>query len=299
MASPNDPRIMLMGEPAFAAAARLMASSHKCTVDTNLGPVTLVPGTVWERERVLLDCSPMTVHYMVGTKLYEWGTQAFIRDQYLNGLSRGATQARWLVNVAKAEMEFLMGLLVPIWGVAGITAAKLITIYGANQKEFVELQKYLPLIKDDLDILKREVPTLYNAVMNKAQHDFLVHLPEGITATEIAFWLGRMIRGAAAALPNLTVAAFTKILASVTALVALGKSIPIAAHAADATIKAVDIVEEFKKAQTAVTREEAEAIAKEMMKSKQSKEALKRLEINIKAVLPSIQAILKAFGKVF
>lgn len=90
-----------MGPSAVSATAKLMLTARPITVTTPLGVVQLVPGSVWQENRVLIDCSETVVHYMVGSELYECTTQNFVRDAFLNALALGASRAQWLVHVAR------------------------------------------------------------------------------------------------------------------------------------------------------------------------------------------------------
>jgi hypothetical protein len=160
----------------------------------------------------------MTVHYMVGTQLYEASTQQFVRDAWLSGLIQGASQAQWLVHLAKVEKEFLMGLFVPITGILGLLCAQLVVVYANHREAFKVVREELSKVMHDAKIVRRENPTLTDKVLNKVGGELIANLPEGISAKDVAFWLGRVLKGSAA-LPDIRATALTKVLAVVTTLV--------------------------------------------------------------------------------
>jgi hypothetical protein len=265
-------------------------------VTSSFGVVDLVPGSVWQGNRVLIDCSDMVVHYMVGTQLYEWNTQLFLRDAWLGGIGIGASQAQWLVHVAKIEREFLMGLFVPVAGIIGLTCAQIVVVYSNHRKACATIQQNAPAIIGDFKILRREAPTLYNKIFHKVAGEMVSHIPDGVSAEDIAFWLGRILKGVAA-LPDIKASAISKILAVVTTLVALTHSPGIATHSIVAAIKQADIEAELRKLQIEVTGPDAAKIALEFNAAKESKHALNRLQGALKATVPSVVEIFEAWEK--
>ena len=295
MTSTQHPKLLLMGPSAVTATAKLMLSARPTRVNSSFGVVDLVPGSVWQGNRVLIDCSDMVVHYMVGTQLYEWNTQSFVRDAWLTGMGIGASQAQWLVHLAKVEREFAMGLFVPVAGIIGLTCAQILVVYANHRKAFAIVQKHASGIIADLRILRRENPTLCEKVLAKVGGEIVSHIPDGISAEDIAFWLGRILKGAIGALPDLKATKLAKILVTVTAIVGLTHSLGISARSGQAAVKQADVETTLKQLQVAVTSADAAKIALELNAAKDSKQALKRLQESITAVMPSVLEIFEAW----
>jgi hypothetical protein len=168
-----------MGPSAVSATAQLMMTARPTKVTTSLGVVELIPGSVWHENRVLIDCSEMVVHYMVGTQLYECSTQTFVRDAYLNALALGASRAQWLVHVAKIEREFLMGMFVPVAGIIELTCAQILVVYTNHRSACAIVLENSPKIIAELKTIRREVPTLYSKVFTRVAGEIVSTYPTG------------------------------------------------------------------------------------------------------------------------
>jgi len=294
--APNPaPRLLLMGTAAVSATSKLMLTAQPMRVNSPFGMVDLVPGSVWQGNRVLIDCSDMVVHYMVGTQLYEMGTQMFLRDAWLNGLIT-ASQAQWLVHVAKIEKEFLMGLFVPIAGIMALHCAQVVVVYANHREAFRVVLEQLPGIMGDLKILRKENPTLSRTVFDKTVGELISHIPEGIGAEDIAFWLGRILKGVGA-LPDIKATALAKVLAIVTTLVALAHAPGMAGKGTVHAIKHADVEAAMKKLQIHIDQATATTIARELGHAKGSPQALERLQVSLTKVLPFVQEIFAAWEK--
>jgi hypothetical protein len=103
----EGPRLINSGKEAMVAVAQVLPKSQALRVQTSQGPVDLKPGTIWNGNRMLVTASPSTVVYAIDDRLYEWGTGAFIRDEWLNALSLGASRASHWVTIAQIEVALL------------------------------------------------------------------------------------------------------------------------------------------------------------------------------------------------
>lgn len=303
-----QPRVLLTGAAAVSAAAKLLPTARAMTVNSSLGQVRLVPGTVWGGDKVLIDCSDMVVHYMDGAQLYECPTQMFVRDDMLRAIASGGAKAEWLVELAKIEQDFLFGLFVPAYGMVGLTCAKVLVVYANHRPAFAAARKYLPSIVSDLLILKRENPTLFRVVFGRAGGEIITNLPRGVSAEDIAFWAGRIImglyaltKGSLSAPPMvpapLTAAGITKVFVIVTTLVGLLHASGMAVRAGGIAIKQASLEAELKKLQLFISSIEANHIVMEMKQAHQSRTALLRLKDSMPAVLPSLQELAVAWRK--
>src|SRR5262245_33795917 len=77
-----------------------MVTARPVRVSSSFGPVDLVPGAIWQRDKMLVGCGDMVVHYISGEQLFEWNTMTLVRDTWLTGLQHGAARARWLCRPA-------------------------------------------------------------------------------------------------------------------------------------------------------------------------------------------------------
>lgn len=304
MPATMQPKLLLSGPNAVSAAAKLMLTARPVRVSSSFGPVDLVPGAIWQRDKMLVDCGEMVVHYLAGAQLYEWSTQIMVRDTWLTGLQHGAARARWLIHVAKVERDLLFGMFVPVYGMIGLMCARILVVYSNHRPAFATIQKYYGPIMTDLKIVKTECPVLFGKVFEKVALEVVGDIKDGVSAEDIAFWLGRIYMGVMALpragmmdVPNITAAGLFKVLRTVTLLVGLLHAPGMAIRGTKAAIEQADIDKVLKELQQVVTPAEGVQIALELQNAKQSKAALERLKTNITAVKPSCDEVFEAWEK--
>ena len=294
----DGPKLINSGKEAMAAVAKVLPTSQQIRVQSSLGPVDLKPGTIWSGNRMLVVASPSTVVYAVDDRLYEWGTGAFIRDEWLNALGTGASRASHWVTVAQIEIALLTGIFVPWYVLLGLSCAKAGLFYKGNQHAVDEAFRQAPKVIQLLQDLRRRSPTLFNVLMKSAARELIVSLPSGVTGEDVAFFVGRVIKGAAAAGPELTFGALMKIVATVAALVTATHLPTIAAHAVAqaAAQKAGDLKRALQQAGYTVTDAEARAILTEVLSKPDTPAMLRQLEIACKALIPTLTQLKSAYG---
>jgi hypothetical protein len=294
----NGPKLINSGQPAMAAVAKVLPSAKPITVPSSLGTVELKPGTIWSGNRMLVVATPTSVVYSVDDRLYEWGTGSFVRDEYLNAFPTAAASASHWVTIAQVEFALLSGIFVPWYVLLGMSCAKAGLFYKTNQQVVDEAFRQGPKVLKLLQDLRRRSPTLFDALMKSAAKDLLANLPSGVSAEDVAFFVGRVIKGAAAAGPELTIGALVKIVATVAALVTATHLPSIAAHTAAhaAGQKAAELKRALAASGYTVTDAEAKAIVKEVMSQPDTHAMLRQLEQACKALVPTLTQLKSAYG---
>jgi len=282
----------MSGEEAMRVAAQVLATSHAVTVPSSLGDVVLRPGQLFSNDRLLISPSWSTVYFTIGDRLYEMGTAAFLRDEWLNAMSAGMQKAAWLIPIAKAEMALLAGFFVPWYLMLGVACAKTTAIYVDHKEQFAVVWKHAPKALEALQKLRREHPTFFNKIMSKVAHDTFTHLPDGVTGEDVGFFVGRVLHGIDG-LPEVTIGAIIKVTASVAWKITLLHLPNVIAHAAEAA--AHQHAEEFRAYLQGigytVTVDEATAILKDAIARRDLEATLQQLEQACKALAPSFQEL--------
>ncbi|MDB4975002.1 MAG: hypothetical protein JWN48_3343 [Myxococcaceae bacterium] len=280
------------------AASQLLATAHPLSYTSNLGPVFLKPGATWSGERVLLYPAPMYIQYAVGDRIYEWSTSNFVRDEYLTAISRGAMRADGMVTLAKAEFQFFLGLFAPAYIVLGLTCAKVMMFHRAHRREFRLVSEHLPQVIAQIQALKARYPKLYDRILRQVGSAVFEHLPDGIGAEDVAFWLGRIIRGVAGA-PELTIAAFARVVGMVTLLVSVTHAPMVTAHAGAAAAEGAlgQVEQQLEAGGYHLSRAELKTILNDVATQPDAQAMLKQLQTSLSAVLPSLQQLARAYQR--
>jgi hypothetical protein len=294
----DGPKLINSGKLAMAAVAKVLPTARAITVQSNMGRVELKPGTIWSGNRLLVVATPSSVIYAVDDRLYEWGTGAFVQSEWLNAFSVGAARASHWVTIAQIEFALLSGIFVPWYVLLGMSCAKAGLFYKANQRNVDEAFRQAPKVLRLLQDLRRRSPTLFDALLKSAAKDLVVDLPSGVSGEDVAFFVGRVIRGAAGAGPELTVGALVKIIATVAGLVTATHLPAIAAHtvAHAAAQKAAELKRALTAAGYSVTEAEAKAILNELLAQRDATAMLQQLELACKALLPTLRQLKNAYG---
>ena len=184
----------------------------------------------------------------------------------------------------------------PWYVMLGLVCAQISLFYIEHREVVNEAFERTPPVIRAIDDLRTKHPVLFEKLLKKVAFELLVNLPKGVTANDIAFFLGRVIRGGAAAAPNIGILAISRIVV-VTAAVVGALHLPnIAAHtvASEAKKHAAEYQRKLSEAGYTVTLEEAEAILKDSLSRGDPKQSLEALERAINALLPSLEQVSKA-----
>lgn len=260
----------------------------------------LRPGTLWTGERMLVSATSMTVCYTIGDRLYEWGTSQFVRDEYLNAMSVGASRAMPMVYLAQVEMALLQGIFVPWYLLLGLGVAKVGFFYKRNQREVDEVFRQTPTALRLLQELRQRHPKLFAQFTKTAVKEIVADLPAGVTGEDVAFFVGRVIKGAAG-LPELALGSVVRLAATVGGIVAATHLPGIAAHGVAAAAKdsAAEIRTRLAEQGIAVSDVEARAMLQDLRSDREVVQKLRQLETvsrDLAPLLSRLQVALRSGG---
>jgi hypothetical protein len=294
--SSSGPRLMLAGKEAMAAVAKILAQAIAIDVPSAMGTVRLNPGSIWRGNRMLLNPAPLYVWYTIDDRLYEWNTALFVRDEWFSAMSEGAASAHWLVILGEAEMALLVGIFVPWYIMLGVSCAKLGIFYLTHKQAVNDAFKYSPEVIRALLALRESHPVLFHKLMVQAGKDVLSNLPGSVSAEDVAFFLGRVIKGALEAAPELTLRGLLDIAIHVAKLVAVVHLPSVTARAvgAAASTYADQLKSQMEAAGFTLTKGEAESILSEALAQPDTSSKLKALEDACNKLKPSTEVIGRA-----
>jgi hypothetical protein len=282
----RGPRLLFSGQATAIAVARTLPSAAPLTVTgSGLGSVQLQPGTIWGGERILVSVDTIFTHYCVGNNYYEWSTSDFIREEWFIAEAKAVGQAEFIIRLAKIEIALLQGLLVPWYILLAVSAAGLgLNIYHRRDL-YASAIDQAPLVLQLLGDIRERCPTLYSLLRKTILDDMLANLPAGITAEDIAFLLGRLIR-------NMAIGTYLSlVLAAV--VVSLTRIPAIAGRALreGTRVRAAELQQELIAAGLPATRQDAETIMREIEANPDTLKKLQDLHKSVDRLLPILEQI--------
>jgi hypothetical protein len=290
----HGPQLKLSGAEAMRVAGLILKDAYPLIVPSSMGPVRLVPGTVWAGRRQLIYVAPLYCYFTIDDRLYEWGTSKFVQDEWFNALATGASRASYWETIAKAEAALICGIFFPWYVMLGITCASLTIQYFTHKKLIHDVIDKAPPVIVKLRELRDKHPEQFNRLFAKAARELLTQLPSGVGTEDVAFFIGRVIKGAAAA-PELTLRALLKIIAITLPLVTITHAPAMTGHALEAEVKrrAKELQEKATAAGYSITLEEAEIIIKDSLSRGDASTILQDLKRAIDALAPSVEELTK------
>lgn len=301
-AAPQSPamgrgaHLLMSGEPAMRVVAEILPTARPITVPSGaFGNVELRPGSVFSDNRMLIHANWTEVYSTIDDRLYQMGTQAFLRDEWLNAMSAGARRATWLAPIIEAEIALLSEIIVPSYLLLGLSCAKSTVIFSNHRAELEIIWEHGPKALAALQQLRRDHATFFSTIIRKIIHDVAVNLPKGVRGEDVGFLIGRVIKGVDG-LPEVTLGAMAKTAAKVTPLVTLTHLPAVAAHAGEAAAqeRAELFREHLRQFGHTVTPGEAKAIIEDATRNRSLEETLNQLETACKALAPSLQKLQRA-----
>jgi hypothetical protein len=292
----NGPQLKLVGEEAMKAAAAAFASAHVLEIESPLGRVRLVPGSVWAGRRMLVYAAPLYCWFTVDDRFYEWQTWRFVQDEWFHALAEGASRAAYWESVAKAEVALVCGIFFPWYVLLGLACAQVALLYIQHGVVIRAVFERAPAVLDAIENLRTRHPVLFDKLLRKVAAELLVNLPKGVTVHDVAFFVGRVIRGAAAAGPALSIKAMVRICLATAAIVSATHLPNISAHvvATEAKKHAAEYQRKLAEAGYSVTLDEAEAILKDSLSRGDPTASLEAIERSVNALLPSLDQLSEA-----
>ena len=141
---PRGPQLLLTGKEAMQAVAKILPTSHDVTVNSSYGPVTLKPGTIWSGNRLLFEAGITYVRYAIDDRVYEWNTSDFIRTEWFDALSKGASTAKVWIVIAKVDFALLSGIFCAWYMMLGLGCGIVGLFYTSHKQEIDLAFKHVP-----------------------------------------------------------------------------------------------------------------------------------------------------------
>jgi hypothetical protein len=287
----TNPRLVARGIEAHKIAAKLLQPPTFTLVQSSLGPVNIQSGTIMFSKRLVVLAS-YQVAYIEGDSLYAMGASDFIRDEYFLAMSEGAGRAAWLIPIAKAEMALITGILCPWYLLLGVTAVKTAVFYHLHKAQCDKAFQLAPRVISNLNLIRQKHRTLSNKLASSAARDILVNLPSGVTIEDVAFFVGRCIKGIAG-LPEATLAPILLCVGKV-ALLVTGAHLPsIVAHTAsnEARRTLMDLKTKLQEARIITNDQEALQILRDFSADPNTEKTLRELTTDCQQLVPVLETL--------
>lgn len=282
----SKPRLLATGRKAAEELAKWLPKGLSADVLAGgYGWIRLQPGLIYMGDRMVVSATGATVTYTVRDKLYITSTPQFVHDEWILSMSKGAKSALGMVYLTELEIALLIGIFVPWYVLLGMTVAKAGLFYRENKKL---MDKVLAHSSDLL-------PLLWWFITNHPKL-FGKLIWEGIEGEDVAFFIGRVIRGSGG-LTKVTLKSLLRVagvtLVIVTAIHAWpaaargGKEIGTAA-AEDLAKVAKKLKKAMEEANVTLSDEEALEIIKDMIADPAVLRKLKSLEGTLDELIPAL-----------
>jgi hypothetical protein len=293
-------KLIATGKAAMERVSLVLKLAQPVIVPSALGSVQLVPGTIWSGNKMLILVQGSTTYSTIDDRLYEWSTSDFIREEWIAAEQKGMRSAKDWVVIAQIEMALLSGMFVPWYILLAATCAQVGLFYAGNKQNVDLAMKQGGKVIEKLRKLHRDCPKLFRVLETRVAREVWTELKQGhgIEAKDIAFFIGRVIKGVSST-PQLTLTAFFKIVTQVGSLVSLTHSPGILIHAAESAAKRAEenLVDYMRSIGYTVTVDEAKEIMREVRSNPMSERNLKDLATDLRAIVPTLQTLGKAWEK--
>lgn len=218
----RGPVLICRGQAVFDYLAKFPPRVEPIPLVTDFGPVTFVPGTILGDKILLVKYWSGTVTYVDGDGLYECDGFTFFRDVWFRAAEGGVGSAKGMVELAQAEIEFLYGVFVPARGMAALTVAKIGLFYYFHKTLCHEAFTHIGDTWRVFQAFRERCNRLYSRLKGKLLSlDTLFFLvKKGVSAEDVAFWLGRILGWTIKKTPTIPVWQFVREVGFVTLAVA-------------------------------------------------------------------------------
>lgn len=190
----GGPQLLLRGEAATAQAARLLERATPVQLPNGQ---EVRPGAIFNDDTLLVDVDTAFARFMRRGDLYEWSTSQFLRNEYLRGWQRGVQTAETFVELTYIEISLLAGIYVNIVFTVGAgmvdSGLKIYKYRSEADRAFQAMWK----LKSGRDCVAQTAPKLLSELESMAFWAVVRELPRQINARQVAFYLGRLLRGTA------------------------------------------------------------------------------------------------------
>jgi hypothetical protein len=243
------------------------------------------------------------------------GRGAFLRDGLITAGLKAVTNAEVLATIANVEVMFLAGIFAAIplgegfiatllSGPLAILAANIVDVglrLRANREIVAEAQAAFSKYLEARACIKHEAPQLLEDLEKTIAWQAVKNLPEQMTAEQIAFYIGRLIRGFGldAETAELTFGAVVKTLSltSLALLVIIDPALNSPA-AVEQAIKeqAQGLSDDLAEHQVTVRTQQAEAWLRLLSENERAQKCFKDMEVNADKVLHVLQLLSPRLG---
>jgi hypothetical protein len=308
----DRPLKLLEGNAADEKVARLLLKAQPKTLTDG---TEIVPGTIIGGRTMIVDADDTFVYYVKDGALWEWGTQRFFRTEYISAQMEALVGVEPLVKLAYIEIAFLSGLfagpeLLAEEAATTFTAVVIQTVKGgaliaASQAvdKGLKLYHYRAQVGDAYQVFRRvlaardclhdAVPEMMDRLESKIEWETLKSIPSQFTAKEVAFWLGRCLRGTIMLDGNLAFLSIAKAVALTSALlVALDTAVGTpAAFAAALDTQAQLFVAKFADDTVKVSNAEAKLWLQALRENPQARTCLVNFAKSLEELTPILEAM--------
>jgi hypothetical protein len=300
-------KLLLAGEPAMRAAAEVLKTAHPVgPVNSVMGPVMLVPGTIWAGNRMLISAGQSQCISTEDDRLYEWNTGLFIQEEWMQAQQRAAKSAEGWVVIAQIEMALLTAIIAPMWLLLAMHAAKAGLFYAANQQAFSLAIRHGGDVYKLLSAWKTKYPTLWRKLLSKAGNTVWNEIKHEnvslLKAEDVAYFIGRLLNGLGAA-PEITLGVVVKVLGVGGGLGLASMAVKIGVRAIPSSVvrpaeqHAKELQNYLSSIGYMVSPDEAKQIIKEIMADSDAASNMQKLELALRALLPSLNTLHAAYKR--
>lgn len=297
----SDPRsrrpvVISRGPVAIEQAASLLTRAVPMEFQSSFGLVRMVPGSIWSDRRMLVTVDSMTTRYLQDDVLFSISTSEFLRENLFDAAAQGVLSAKLIIELAKSEVTFLQGLLVPFTALLGATAVNVTLKYYANRelyhRVFAALDELFSLLND----LRKSHPKLFRSLVQTAAVDGFLNIPESFTQQDVAFFAGRVLRlilGQAAAGAQIGLVVVGRAIARISLILGSLQYPAGAAQALreEAERKALDLETALQEEGVTVDRKALEELIIEGANNPSSRDALNDIAQRIDEVMPLLEEL--------
>jgi len=290
------------------AVAEILKTAQPCTIDgTARGTLELVPGTIWSGNKMLISASESAVVATEDDRVYEWNTGLFIRDEWMGCLEQAGKSALGWVVIAKFEMALLTAVIAPLWMVLAMPAAKAGLFYARNQEACsVAMANALPALKL-FDKWRNKYPTFWRKLKSKVGrtiwNEFKHENVRLITAEDAASFIAGILKGLDGP-PQVTLGIVLRIITSKSffgGLILGVKVLGLRAGPSAVTRPIHEAAEELSAYLNSigyqVSLQEARQILHEFAQDPAAGHDMQRMEVYLRALLPSLDTLYAAYQR--
>lgn len=232
-----------------------------------------------------------------------WGTQQFYRNEYIDKFGSQVIASEMLVQLNYIEISFIAGVFAAIpssvaWfsGAAVVALASVLDVglQAYHHRELVEAgYRASWKIKASRECLHQAVPEMMAKLESNLAWESFKNLPGQVTAKQVAFWLGRLVRGVGLLAPHVALGSVAKTAAATTGFLALIDAAVNTPSALQATLdeQAIAFAAQLQSEGVAVSPAEARQWLMTLQANAQARRCLSSMHAAVEELIPVIQTL--------